>query len=205
MTARYIRVSSSKQNIARQTKCVENEIVFTDYVSGSIPFNERPKAKELLEEVYAGNVNLIVVSSIDRLGRSTLDVLSTINLLHTNGATVFVENLGLESLTNGNENPTFKLIVAVLANIAEMERTTLRERQMQGIAIAKAKGSYKGREKGTKETAEDFLSKYPVVVAYLKKQSHYTLQEIAKLGCCNINTVQKIKKTLIESAEKALS
>lgn len=199
MTARYIRVSSQKQNIARQTKCGEDEIVYTDYVSGAIPFSERLKAKELLAEVFAGNVDLIVVNSIDRLGRSTLDVLSTINLLHKNGATLFVENLGLKSLSDGQENPTFKLIVAVLANIAEMERTALRERQLQGIAIAKSNGTYKGRQKGTNESSQEFLSKYPVVVSYLKKQNHYTLKEIAKLGNCNINTVQKVKKILKEN------
>lgn len=199
MTARYIRVSSPKQNTARQNHFKDGEVVFTDYISGAVPFANRPQAKVLLEEAKMGNIHLIVVSSIDRLGRSTLDVLSTINYLHNLGTTVFVENLGLYSLTDGEENPTFKLIVCVLANLAEMERMAIRERQLQGIEIAKLKGIYRGRQKGTNESSTDFLSKYPIVVSYLKRHSHYTLKEIAKLGNCNINTVQKVKKILKES------
>ena len=71
---------------------------------------------------------------------SLRNVLQTIEQLHLNNICLKVENLGLESLTNERENPTFKLIVSVLANISEMERNSILERQQEGIAIAKAKG-----------------------------------------------------------------
>jgi DNA invertase Pin-like site-specific DNA recombinase len=122
-------------------------------------------------------------------------VLQTIDTFTKKGVVLKVDNLGLESLVAGKENPTFKLIVSVLANIGEMERTTLRERQLEGIQVAKNAGKYKGREKGTTETKEEVLRKYAPVVLYLKKQ-RMTFKEIAKLCDCSKNTVIKVKKVL---------
>lgn len=194
--ARYIRISTTNQNEARQlAKLHPDEILFIDKVSGTTCFKDRPKAIELIKAVEKGKINLLSVSSIDRLGRNTIDVLQTIQSLHDAGVTLKVDNLGLESLINGKENATFKLIVSVLANIAEMERTTLRERQLEGIAEAKKRGTYKGREKGTTEKPEDVLEKYKDVVRYLKMNK--SLRDIA--GRCEIalGTVQKVKRLIV--------
>lgn len=197
MKARYIRVSTINQKIERQMlKQHSEEKLYIDKISGSIPFVQRPQAKALLKDIRQGVINYIVVSSIDRLGRNTLDVLQTIEQLHKQDTCLKVENLGLESWTNGKENPTFKLIISVLANISEMERNSILERQKEGIAIAKAKGVYKGREKNSKESKESFVAKYPIAVKHLKKKVPPTIVEIAKLADCSKNTVQKIKNTL---------
>jgi DNA invertase Pin-like site-specific DNA recombinase len=196
MKARYVRVSSLKQNEERQlVRQHTDEKLYIDKVSGSIPFEKRPQAQQLLDGVMRGEINFVSVSSIDRLGRSTLDVLQTIETFNKKSVVLKVDNLGLESLVAGKENPTFKLIVSVLANISEMERQTLRERQLEGIQIAKLKGTYKGREKGTTETKEEVLAKYKDVVKLLNKNS-YTYKEIAKLSDCSKNTVIKVKKVL---------
>lgn len=164
-----------------------------------MPFEERPQATELLNAVRRGEINYISVSSVDRLGRSTLNVLQTIAMLSELKVVVKVDNLGLESLVDGKENSTFGLITSVLANISQMERDTLRERQLEGIAIAKLKkGVYNGRVKGTTETREEVLEKYPLVVNYLKK-NNMTYKEVAKLCDCSKNTVVKVKK-LLEAA-----
>ncbi|MEO6356254.1 MAG: hypothetical protein ABIU77_15460 [Ferruginibacter sp.] len=89
-------------------------------------------------------------------------------------------------------------VFPVLANIAEMERQAIRERQLEGIQIAKLKGTYKGREKGTTETKEEVLKKYQLVVKHLSK-INYTYREVAKLSDCSKNTVIKVKK-LLETA-----
>jgi DNA invertase Pin-like site-specific DNA recombinase len=198
MKARYIRTSSLHQNEARQLiRQNKDEQVFIDKISGAVPFDKRPQAKILLDAANKGEIKYISVSSIDRLGSSTLDVLQTLELLTKVNVVVKVDNLGLESLVNGKENPTFKLIVSVLANISEMERTTLRERQLEGIAIAKLqKGVYNGRVKGTTETKEKVLQKYSKVVSYLKRDIKPTFVEIAKLCDCSKNTVQKVKKIM---------
>ena len=198
--ARYIRTSTLNQNEARQlVRQHEDEQVFIDKISGAVPFDKRPQAKILLDAATKGDIQYISVSSIDRLGRSTIDVLQTLECLTKLSVVVKVDNLGLESMVSGKENPTFKLIVSVLANISEMERTTLRERQLEGIAIAKLrKGVYNGRVKGTTESREKVIEKYSNVVKYLKKDIKPTFEEIAKLCDCSKNTVQKVKKILLE-------
>ncbi|MCT2410042.1 recombinase family protein [Chryseobacterium antibioticum] len=195
MKARYIRVSTLNQKIERQLeKQYPDEKIYIDKLSGSIPFSERVHAKELLKAVEENKIHYMSVSSIDRLGRNTLDVLQTIEKFHKNNICLKVDNLGLESWVNGKENPTFKLIISVLANISEMERNSLLERQKEGIAIAKAKGIYKGRLKNTTESVDEFLAKYPNVIHYLNKKNPPTIIEIAKLTDCSKNTVQKVKK-----------
>lgn len=197
MKARYIRTSTLKQNEERQlAKQHPGETIYIDKISGAIPFEKRPKAQELLTAIRKGEINYISVSSVDRLGRSTLDVLQTIDELNKSNVVLKVDNLGLESLVDGKENGTFKLIISVLANISEMERSTLRERQLEGIALAKLKNNvYNGRVKGTTETRDEILKKYSTVVTYLKR-NNTTYKEIAKLCDCSKNTVVKVKKTL---------
>lgn len=197
MKARYIRVSTLNQNIERQlAKQYNDEVLYIDKISGSTPFIKRPEALKLMKDVVEGRINYISISSIDRLGRNTLDVLQTIEQLHLKNICLKVDNLGLESLTNGKENPTFKLIVSVLANISEMERNSILERQQEGIAIAKAKGIYKGRSRDTVEPTEKFLSKYQTVINYLKRTNSPSISDIAKLCDCSKNTVLKVKKNL---------
>jgi DNA invertase Pin-like site-specific DNA recombinase len=196
MKARYIRVSTLKQNEERQlAKQHPDEKIFVDKVSGTIPFAERPQARELLNEIKNGAINYLSVSSIDRLGRSTVNVLQTIEALTNAGVVLKVDNLGLESLINGKENPTFKLIVSVLANISEMERATLRERQLEGIIEAKKRGAYKGREKGTTDTPEETLSRYKEVVKHLRMNK--SLRDVASRCEVSLGTVQKVKRLMV--------
>jgi DNA invertase Pin-like site-specific DNA recombinase len=77
------------------------------------------------------------------LGRNLYNILTTLEFFKENGIILKVDNLGIESLVNGKENSAFKLIISVMANIAEMERESILERQREGIALAKLKGIYK--------------------------------------------------------------
>ena len=190
--ARYIRTSTLNQNEARQlAKQHEGEVLFIDKVSGTVPFNKREQASKLLEEINHGHIKFLSVSSIDRLGRGTLNIIETLELLTERGVTLRVDNLGLESLINGKENPTFKLIVSVMANIAEMERTTLRERQLEGIEQAKKRGVYKGRVKGSTDSKEVILERYKEVVRHLRMNK--PLRDIASRCNVSLGTVQKVK------------
>jgi DNA invertase Pin-like site-specific DNA recombinase len=190
--ARYIRTSTWNQNEARQlAKKHPDELLFIDKVSGTIPFNKRDQASKLLEEINKGHIKFLSVSSIDRLGRGTLNIIETLEYLTERGVTLRVDNLGLESLINGKENPTFKLIVSVLANIAEMERTTLRERQLEGIEEAKKRGVYKGRVKGSTDSKEVILDRYKEVVRHLRMNK--PLRDIASRCNVSLGTVQKVK------------
>ncbi|MFL9835830.1 recombinase family protein [Chryseobacterium terrae] len=197
MKARYIRVSTGNQNTARQLhKSHPNEKLYIDIISGAIPFSKRPEGKKMLEDIEAGLIDYISVHSIDRLGRNLFDILTTLELLNEKKIVLKVDNLGIESLVNSKPNSAFKLIISVIGNIAEMERDSLLERQREGIAIAKARGTYKGREKGSKETNEQVLDKHKEVVKYLKKGQ--SLRDTAKLCNVSLGTVQKVKKIINE-------
>ena len=192
MKARYIRISTPDQKHERQlVKQHPNEQIYLDVCSGSIPFSERPKGKEVLEAVEAKEIDYISVHAIDRLGRNLLDILTTLETLSKAGAILKVDNLGIESMVKGKVNPAFNLIISVMGNIAEMERTTMLERQKEGIALAKAKGNYKGRVRGSKESKDEVLAKYPEVVKHLKKGQ--SLRDTMKLAGVSINTVRKVK------------
>lgn len=86
------------------------------------------------------------------------------------------------------------MIIAILGIVSEMERNNIRERQLEGIAIAKAKGKFLGRKTGTTEDVQKFLNKptNKKALEYLRK--NYTQQEIAKILGISINTVGKVKK-----------
>ena len=195
MKARYVRTSSISQNELRQlARQNPDEVVYLDKVSGTIPFSVRPLAGKLLQDIQDGKITFVSTSSICRLGRSTINILQTIETFNQVGVTLKVDNLGLESLINGKENPTFKLIVSVLANISEMERATLRERQLEGIAEAKKRGIYKGREKGTTEDKEVVLQRYKEVVRLLKMKK--SLRDVAGRCDVSLGTVQKVKRLM---------
>lgn len=197
MKARYIRVSTSNQNTERQlVKKHQNEALFIDVISGAVPFKERPKGKEILDEIEKGRINFISVHSIDRLGRNLFDILSTLEVLYEKKVNLKVDNLGIESLVNKKPNHAFKLIISVMANIAEMERESLLERQKEGIALAKAKGVYKGRVKGSVENDKDVLKRYKSVIKHLK--SGQSLRNTAVLCEVSLGTVQKVKKLLLK-------
>ncbi|PRQ81647.1 transposase [Elizabethkingia anophelis] len=195
MKARYIRVSTGNQNTERQLeKNHPNEKLYIDIVTGAVPFKEREQGNRLIQDIETDSIKYISVHSIDRLGRNLFDILATLELLNEKKVTLKVDNLGIESLVNNKPNSAFKLIISVMANIAEMERETMLERQKEGIKIAIAKGVYKGRVKGSKESDEQVLAKYKEVVKYLKRGQ--SLRDIAKLCNVSLGTVQKVKKIL---------
>jgi DNA invertase Pin-like site-specific DNA recombinase len=192
MKARYNRISHSSQSIERQLiKQNPDEVLYNDVISGSIAFNDRESGRRLLDDVKAGKINHITVCETSRLGRSLQDIIKTIGIFDELGVTLKIENLGIESRINGKKNPTFDLIASVMINVSVMERETLLERQREGIAIAKAKGTYKGRVRGSKDSKEVVLAKYKGVVKLLKEG--YSLRKTAKLEDVSLGTVQKVK------------
>ena len=139
--------------------------------------------------------NYVSVSSIDRMGRNLADIINTLELFQNHNVVLRVDNLGIESMVNGKKNPTFDLIISVMANVAVMERETLLERQQEGIAIAKAKGTYKGRVRGSVESKDEVLAKYKPIVKLLKEGM--SLRKTAKLGEVSLGTVQKVKAFMV--------
>jgi DNA invertase Pin-like site-specific DNA recombinase len=195
MKARYNRISTANQNLERQiAKQNADEVLFNDVVSGSIAFSEREKGRELINQIEAGVVDFVSVASVDRLGRGLHDIINTLEYFNSKGVVLRVDNLGLESIVLGKVNPTFNLIISVMANVAQMERETLLERQKEGIAIAKANGVYNGRVKGSTESDTEVLAKYRDVVKFLKMGK--SLRDVKSRCNVSLGTVQKVKQIL---------
>jgi DNA invertase Pin-like site-specific DNA recombinase len=147
MKVGYIRVSSVDQNHERQLDGVALDRTFTDRASGKSM--ERPQLQAALAFVRAGDT--LVAHSLDRLARNVEDLLRIVRELTGRGVSVeFVKN----RLTfSGDSDPTSKLMLTLLAAFAEFERNLIRERQREGIAIAKRAGKYRGRARAL--TADD--------------------------------------------------
>ena len=137
----YVRVSTLDQHTERQLEGMKLVKIFTDKASGKD--TKRPQLQAALE--YLRESDTLIVHSMDRLGRNMLDLLQTIKTLNDRGVAVqFIK----EHLTfSGVDSPMSKLQLGILAAVAEFERSLIRERQREGIAIAKKKGVYKGRKK----------------------------------------------------------
>jgi DNA invertase Pin-like site-specific DNA recombinase len=136
----YIRVSSLAQNTERQLEGVELDKIFTDHASGKD--TDRPQLQAALDYLREGDV--LVVHSMDRLARN-LDDLRKIVLGLTQRA-IHVQFVK-ESLTfTGEDSPMSNLLLSMLGAVAEFERSMIRERQREGIALAKRAGVYKGRK-----------------------------------------------------------
>ena len=198
MRAFYQRVSTIQQKTDRQeVKASKGDKVFTDKISGAVPFSQRPGGKELLEAVEAGLITHVTVSSIDRLGRDAFDIQTTINNLTKSGVTIQVSNLGdLKSLIDGKENYMFKLVTDILSNLAQLERLNIKERQAEGIAIAKTKGVYQGRPVGTGKTAQQLVDENKDIVKRLKDGT--SIRDTGTLTGKSPTTVQRVKKALAE-------
>ena len=136
----YIRVSSAEQNTERQLDGLDMNRIFTDKVSGKSV--DRPALQEMLRFVREGDH--LYVHSMDRLARNLIDLRQMVQDLTAKGVRVtFVkENL----VFNGDDAAMSVLLLSVMGAVAEFERAILRERQAEGIRIAKQKGVYKGRK-----------------------------------------------------------
>jgi DNA invertase Pin-like site-specific DNA recombinase len=137
----YIRVSSVDQNTERQLDGVELDKKFTDKASGKD--TKRPQLQAALEYVRDGDV--LIVHSMDRLARNLDDLRKLVTDLTGRGVSVHFVKESLD-FTPDKESPMAKLLLSVMGAFAEFERALLKERQREGIAIAKAKGVYKGRK-----------------------------------------------------------
>lgn len=134
----YVRVSTVDQNPARQFEAIgEVDKLFEDKLSGKTRM--RPSLEAMLSHVRAGD--WVKVSSMDRLARSVIDLHSLVDGLVADGVTVeFLKESVV--IGPGSNRPMDRLLLTVLGGIAEFERSIIRERQAEGIGVAKKRGVY---------------------------------------------------------------
>lgn len=142
----YLRVSSKDQSIARQREALAHLDIrkeFVDEISARSRA-DRPGLHACLEYLRDGDE--LHVASIDRLARSLIDLKQLITELTNDGVTVVFHKEGLRFAAD-TDDPTANLMLGVLGSFAEFERAIIRERQAEGIALAKKAGKYTGRPK----------------------------------------------------------
>ncbi len=199
MKVLYSRVSTLGQNPERQlTKSKEYDYVLTDYCSGSIPLFERPQGSQLKKLIDEGHKVSIHISSIDRLGRDLLSTIQVWDELTKKEIKIVCQNPNITNLTEDGKVDKFsELMMSILSITSSLEKSLIKERQMEGIRVRREKGLYSGRRIGTTETKDRFLlkKKNQQIIDYLKKGT-YSYQEIGKIVGCSTTTITKVKKVL---------
>ena len=205
----YARVSSvsDRQDTARQIQDLtryanaqEIEVVsiFEEHICGAKKNEERQVLTDCLEYCTANSVNYLLLSELSRLGRSTLQVLRSLEILHEAKVSVYIQNLGLYTLqTDGKVNPIVSILITILAEMSNIERSNIVYRLNSGRANYIAKDGKLGRKVGSIKTEERKREEYKEVIQLLKKG--YSVRNISKLQGIGISTVQRIKNQFINS------
>lgn len=188
----YIRVSSITQNTARQLEGETLDCVYTEKVSGK-NIDSRPQLKAMMKAVKNGDT--VFVHSLDRLARNIKDLLSIVDELNHKGVTVVFkkENMTIEPVDENTRMPRSssasmsRLLLSIFGAFAQFEREVIKERQLEGITIAKKQGKFKGRAKvdpSKIERAKVLISKGLNVIESAKVVgvSQATLYNYLRLG-----------------------
>ena len=180
MKVAYIRVSTEEQHEARQKEAMKGfgiDKYFIEKKSGKNT-TDRPQLQAMLDFVREGDT--VYIHSLDRLARSTQDLLNIVEQLQAKGVELHSDKEAIDSNT-----PTGKLMLTMIAAINQFERENLLERQREGIAIAKEQGKYKGRKQVKPDAWVEAYSKY-------KAREIKTVSELAKVLNISRPTVYKL-------------
>ena len=150
----YVRVSTAEQNETRQKESLKKYDIDNCFIEkASVKDTNRPRLQEMLE--YIREDDTVYVEEFSRLGRSTADLLNTVQQIEDVGAKFVSLKENFDTKT-----PTGKLQMTMMAAIAEFERSMILERQREGIAIAKREGKYKGRKAVSVPNIGTYYDKY---------------------------------------------
>lgn len=172
--------------------------IFANKVSGAKKNEERSEIVELLDFVKSNKIDKILCTEISRLGRSTLEALKVIETLNEAGVCLYLANYGLETLTkDGKVNPTCHLLCTILLEVAQMERSIIRNRMAMGYQdyLNKRKQDKEnhplGRPTKYKKSDNSYREQYQKELTLLRKG--VSLRNVNKLTGTSIGTLRKIK------------
>ena len=203
----YARVSSAndRQNTQRQVEdltrfACQNEYdlvgTYQEHVSGTAKNENRLVLMECLDYCVSHKVDFLLLSELSRLGRSTLQVLKSLEILHEAGVSVYIQNLGIYTLqSDGSVNPIASIMVTVLAEMANIERSNIAYRLNSGRANYIANGGKLGRKAGSIKSVDKKKEEYKEVISLLKRG--YSVRNVAKLSGVSASTVQRVKKDFV--------
>lgn len=205
----YARVSSvsGRQDTSRQIedlrkyanlRDIEVVATFEEHISGAKKNEERQVLTECLEYCTTNSVHYLLLSELSRLGRSTLQVLRSLEVLHEAKVSVYIQNLGLYTLQpDGKVNPIVSILITILAEMSNIERSNIVYRLNSGRSNYIAKGGKLGRKTGSIKTEEKKREEYKEVIQLLKKG--YSVRNVAKLQGIGISTVQRVKNIFVNA------
>ncbi|MBN2637258.1 MAG: recombinase family protein [Prolixibacteraceae bacterium] len=199
------RVSTQIQDYDRQVNeltafahSAQMEVVkvFANKISGATKNEDRTEIQELISFVKTNKVDKVLCLEISRLGRNTLEALKVIEMLNQHKIPLYVKNYSLETLDeNGKVNPMAQLLITLLLEIGNMERTTIRQRMESGYKNHIANGGSVGRKVGYKKSDEEIKIQYTEEIKLLRKG--YSLRNITKITGTSINTLRKVKSIAV--------
>ena len=198
----YSRVSSQSARQSTERQVVDLErfatgrgdkvvAVFEEKVSGRKANVDRPVLSRCLEYCIdsQNQVDILLLSEISRLGRSTLEILKALDILHTHKICVYIQNLNLETLRpDKTVNPLSSLVTTLLGELAAMERQGIIERLNSGRELYIEKGGRSGSKKSLEQKREE----YKEAISLLRKG--YSIRNVAKLTNKSVSTILSIKK-----------
>lgn len=196
----FARVSTNIQDYERQinelTALAERNgwdiaASFAEKVSGAKRNTERTELLRMVEYVEANHIDKVLVTELSRLGRDTLQVLEVIEALNSKGISLYIQNYNIETLTKeGKINPMSQFLITILAEVARMERKSIKERMESGYNNFRARGGLVGRKQGYRKSNEAMKGEYAEEIRLLKKG--YSLRNVAKLTHTSVNTLRKL-------------
>lgn len=197
MRIKYNRTSTIQQEGNRFQLDKENYdlTIFDKGVSGKIPFSEREGGIKLTQLVSEGKVTEVVVEELSRLGRNTIDTLTTLKSFDDSGVNVVVRGMGnLQSLVNGKKNPIWNLITSVMSSLYELERENILERTEMGRKMYVMNGGKLGRKVGTVESRDSFLQKDRTKKIFNLLEKGKSVRDISGRLGVSTKTVVKVRK-----------
>lgn len=171
---------------------------FEEKISGCKAIDERPVLLGCLDFCTdaQNQVDMLLVTEVSRLGRSTLEMLKALDMLHKHKVSVYIQNLNIETLLpDKTVNPLSSLITTLLGELAAMERQGILDRLNSGRALYIQKGGRLGRNPGSFKSREQKKEEYKEAISLLKKG--YSIRNVAKLTGRAVSTIQTIKKEFI--------
>lgn len=203
-TVIFARVSTSLQEYDRQvneltalanTNGWSVEAVFAEKISGAKANTGRTELLNMISYVESNHIDKVLVTELSRLGRDTLQVLEVIEMLNKKEISLYIQNYAIETLTKeGKVNAMSQFLITILAEVARMERKTIRERVESGYNNYRANGGKVGRKTGYKKAEEAMKTQYIEEIKLLRKG--YSLRNISKLTGTSINTIRKCKSLI---------
>jgi DNA invertase Pin-like site-specific DNA recombinase len=197
----YSRVSTSTQDTKRQSdelmdyaSKMKMEVVkvFEEKISGAKRNDERPVLMEMIQFIKKNKIDKVFCWELSRIGRNSLEVLKTIQLLNENQISLFIKNFNIETLNEKKEvNPLSQFMVQILTSVSEMERTQIRQRIKSGYDSFRNQGGKVGRKKGYTKDKETLLQEHKDIVKFLRQGQ--SVRNIMKLTGKSSGTVQKVK------------